>query len=138
MTPPRPRGVARRSFLRSLLLSLAAFAAFPGSGRAARDARSPRALPPADRAIAALAVGFQHSQPAAAARIARSVAAELPPRVRWFASPEQKARQARAQLLAGARVAAELARGDVALLDGWVLARSEAALAVYLRDLAPV
>jgi hypothetical protein len=41
-----------------------------------------------------------------------------------------------ADLLANARVAAELRRGFVHRIDGWVLSRSEASLCVYLHRLA--
>ena len=42
----------------------------------------------------------------------------------------------RDRLLEPARIAEELDRGDVMTVDGWVLPRSEAAVAIYLRFLA--
>jgi hypothetical protein len=42
----------------------------------------------------------------------------------------------RVHLLSPARIAEELARDEVMILDGWVLARSEAEAAIYLHALA--
>ena len=88
-----------------------------------------------DLAFAALAEVYVRAEPDGAAGVVRSVAARIPMPERWIATPARKARLARARLLHPERVAAELARSDVALLGGWVVSRSEADYAIYLHSL---
>lgn len=81
-------------------------------------------LSPADRRLAALGARLATAGPATARRLARSVAREMP----GVRSP----RTIRRRLLAPARLRREAARGDVVLVDGWLLPRSEAALCAWL------
>ncbi|MGI9590835.1 MAG: hypothetical protein ACR2P8_05665, partial [Myxococcota bacterium] len=50
-------------------------------------------------------------------------------------APEARARAVRRRWLDAARLAAEFDAGDVVRVDGWLLARSEAAAAAYLDTL---
>ena len=107
---------------------------------AARSAMSPTRGPgldlaPADRSLAALAEGFQAREPARAARICRAVERELGPLARWRASAPRRIELSRQKLLCASRVDAELEAGDVWVLDGWVVSRSEAAFAIYLHGM---
>lgn len=62
-------------------------------------------------------------RPALARRLANAVAREL---------SESGARAVRREILRADRIAAEFAAGDVLSVDGWILARSEAAACAYL------
>lgn len=70
-----------------------------------------------------------------ARKLARFAASELPAWSR-LASPQRRARLVRERLLRPERLAVEFEREEVVEIDGWMLARSEAATAVYLHTLA--
>jgi hypothetical protein len=102
--------------------------------RRAEPAASVADLSEADRRLAALGGALAAARPAAARALLRDVdrhlaTASSPPgetsRTRW----------ARDMLLDTARVRGEFMRGEVVVADGWCLARSEAALCVYLHAL---
>jgi hypothetical protein len=125
---------ARRDFLRCLL-ALAGLAWVGAvlrlpTGVRFRGRAGAAPLDAAGRAVADLAADFARAHPEHARRIVRAVEASLPTGAR-FARPAHRVTLARARLLRARRVEAELAAGDVILLDGWVLARSEAAFAIY-------
>ena len=101
-------------------------AATPGSAQSS--------LTPSDRRIAELGARLARSDPAAAGRLVRSVDTELPGWLR-LTGARRRARVVRQRLLAPARVAADLDRGEVMSIDGWLLARSEVAAAAYLHGL---
>lgn len=88
-------------------------------------------LAQADGCIAELGAILARDEPVVARRLVREVQAELPLWLR-FAGARRRACAARARLLDPARVAGDLAREDTQSIDGWWLARSEAAAAVYL------
>ena len=89
-----------------------------------------------NRRIAALGRRFEAEDPVAARRLAREVEAQVG---FWGlgTSCERRARIARARLLVRRRIGAEFSRGDVLLIDGWMLARSEGAVAAYISSLEP-
>lgn len=113
---------SRRDFLKGLALVLVlpqtACVAEPG-------------LSESDRLIASLGRKLAEDDPETAARLARLVAERMPA-LDALASAEERARAVRQQLLVGSRLAAEFDAGDVIVIDGWMLARSEATAAVYL------
>jgi len=90
-----------------------------------------------NRRVAALGRCFQAEDPELARRLAREVEAGI---ALWCigASCERRARIARARLLTSRRIGAELARGDALLINGWILARSEGAVAAYISSLEPL
>jgi len=87
--------------------------------------------------IAALGRRFKAEDPELARRLAREVEAGV---AFWCigASCERRARIARARLLTPRRIGAEFARGDALLIGGWIVARSEGALAAYISSLEPL
>jgi hypothetical protein len=97
---------------------------------------SKRHLFESDRLIASLGRCLEEENPAEARSLLRWVEARLPA---WasLAPRRRRAWIARERLLTRQRLDEEFERGDVILIDGWVLARSEGALAVYLSSLAP-
>lgn len=114
-------------------LALAGARGAAASGARARAPGSAPPLPsdPSDRRIARLGAVLWREDPATARRLARLADAQLPAWLR-LAGPSRRARALRPRLLAPARLAGELDRGEVLVLDGWVLARSEAAVAAWL------
>ncbi len=88
-------------------------------------------LSDADLRIARLAEIFARREPAAADALASWAEAQLP-RGTGDLAPIRQAEIARRQLLDPIRLADELAAEDVVTIDGWLLARSEAALAARL------
>jgi len=111
-------GLGRRVVLR--LLGVVASGPLLAWWPASTDAR----LSPADRRLAALGARLAADAPATARRLALSVAREM----RGVRRP----RVVRRWLLRRERLRRETARGDVVLVDGWVLPRSEAALCAWL------
>lgn len=100
-----------------------------------RDLLSRERLSVSDRQIAGLGARFARQDPAAARELGQWAASQLPRRSEIFGVRRQAA-AARARLLDRARLADEFAREEVVLADGWLLARSEVALAVHLAHLA--
>jgi hypothetical protein len=90
-----------------------------------------------NRRVAALGRRFHAEDPELARRLAREVEAGV---ALWCvgASCERRARIARARFLTRRRIGAEFARGDALLISGWILARSEGAVAAYISSLEPL
>jgi hypothetical protein len=90
-----------------------------------------------NRRIAAVGRRFEAENPEVARRLAREVEAYV---AVWCigASCERRARIARARFLTRRRLGTEFARGDALLIGGWILARSEAAVAAYISSLEPL
>jgi len=139
MVPWSSRRVARRTFLGVSALLACSIGAAPTRAAIALGRRWEK-LDGGDRQLANLARASVRLNPAHAARVFREVEAEVE-RTPEGAShpgrptPRNRARKARRTLLEPSRIAAELEAGEVETLDGWVLARSEARLAVYLAHL---
>jgi hypothetical protein len=108
---------------------LLALAPFLGSAGVAAPEPPPR-LSPAQRRLAAFGGRLVASDPAAAEELERFAV--------WTArsTGADDVDAVCAALLADARIAAELRRGVVHRVDGWLLARSEASACVYLHRLA--
>lgn len=126
-------GGSRRGFLALLAGASAAFA-LPGILRGLKGpglGNPPDELCESDRLIASLGRRLRSSEPATAACLSREVEARLPG---WsaFASRRRRAALVRARFLNRRQRDADLEREEIVLVDGWVLARSEAAAAVYL------
>jgi hypothetical protein len=134
---PTTHAWSRRGFLGRL----ATAASFLLLGRARAALASTQtdshdsSLTESDRLIASVAGPYTARDPRAARRIARWAEAQLPAS-RRPRSAGASAALVRTHLLRPTRIAEELARDDVMMLDGWVLARSEAAAAIYLHALA--
>lgn len=126
------RGAGRRSFLAGALRTLAGLATLPALERAARaappapSAADPRTPP--DEAY--LGAWLARSDARRARALAREVDAALPGWLR-LAGGERRLRAARRRFLDPARLARDLDAGRVLVVDGWVLARSEVAVAAY-------
>ncbi|NRA02081.1 MAG: hypothetical protein HRU00_05700 [Myxococcales bacterium] len=134
---PVARG--RREFLMRLL-GLVGAVALPWSsvahatpGARPFDSRE-SSLSESDLRIATLGRQFKTEEPVRARRLIEWVEAELPPWGR-LGTPARRARIVREQLLTSRRLAQDFERGDVVTIDGWVLARTEGAVAVYLNSL---
>ncbi|MBW2274337.1 MAG: hypothetical protein JRG96_13780 [Deltaproteobacteria bacterium] len=133
---------SRRGFLARLGTGLLALLVDParvaraGTQRTLHDPHDPHAprLTESDRLIASVAGPYAARHPDSASRITRWAEAQLPP-ARRPRTAQASAALVRAHLLQPARIARELARDEVMVLDGWVLARSEGAAAVYLHAL---
>ncbi len=124
----------RRGFLAGLLCALGGAALLrPPSARAAVARGSERPARSAGR-IAALGACLARDDGPCAQRLVRATEAELPLWLR-LASRRRRADAACRRLLDPARVARDLEREDVLCVDGWLLARSEAAAAAYLHAL---
>ena len=80
--------------------------------------------------VARLGAAFVASHRDEARGIARAVEQALP---RWhrFVDTRARTRLIEKHVLEPGRIARELERGDVMILEGWVLARSEAAAAIH-------
>ena len=117
---------------REFLAALASVLALPAAARALEPAGVE--LSASDRRIASIGRRIEREDAEAAAGLLREVEAQMPLRSA-FVSPGRRARRAREHLLTPGRLAAELEAGDVVTADGWVLARSEGALATYLDSL---
>jgi hypothetical protein len=128
---------SRRRFIAEVLGGVGFFAVL-GSGRAgsasSSEAPGPDSLGLGDRRIAVLGERCFAESPRTARALARLALRELPPSC-VFSSPKRRARLTRERLLDRARLAREFDREEVVEIDGWVLARSEAAAAVYLYTL---
>jgi hypothetical protein len=111
--------LSRRRALAVLAASLATGLLRPHAAEPAPSA--------ADRHLAALGARLAVHRP----RLARRLHAEM-----RAVSVGSSAGDVRRRLLRPRRVARELARGDVVSVDGWLLARSEAATCVLLHRLA--
>ena len=122
---------ARRGFLVTGLRTLAGLLLWRAD--AARAASRPvgARLPASEREIARLGAAFARRDPRLAARLAREVEAELPSWLRW-AGRTRRLRVARRLCLHPARIARELETDRVHSVDGWILARGEAALVAYV------
>lgn len=147
---PKPDSylLSRRWVLRftlALALGLAAFPLWSGALRSLSsrlrsdddDGRvdgSASVLDAGSLAIAALAAERATHLDGGARRIVAEVEASLPSALRQ-GPVRARAAHARRLLLSRRRIESELARNDVVVLDGWVLARSEAELAIYLHHL---
>ena len=92
-------------------------------------------LSESDLLIASLGRQLAVQDAGAAALLASWVEEQMAARYA-HASAGERARIARRQLLTRSRLTAEFDAGDVILVDGWTLARSEAAVAAYLDSLA--
>jgi hypothetical protein len=134
-TPAR-NSSSRRRFLARLFT--AALTLLLGSGRAAlaaaRQVTREAGLTESDRLIASVAGPYAARYPADARRIAAWAESQLPP-TRRRRDAGASAALVREHLLRPTRIAEELERDEVTILDGWVLARSEAAAAIYLHAL---
>jgi hypothetical protein len=125
----------RRGFLIRLLGMLAALLLPRSTARAARlDGRAAR-LSDRELRIATLGRQFAMEEPLQAHRLMGWVEARLSPWLR-FTAPARRARIARELLLTPRRLSRDFDRADVVIIDGWVLARTEGAVAVYLNSLA--
>jgi len=126
MPDPPPRGPTRRRVLGALAGALPALLLPPG-GRWARAAASKRASA-AERGIAALGERLRRSDPAGARRLLEEARARLG--AQGLSDGPTSLDRLREQLAPARRVRAELGRGDLVECGGWLLARSEARLAV--------
>jgi len=133
---PTPHAWSRRGFLARLATAALFILIGPARGTLASTHADSRdsSLTESDRLIASVAGPFAARNPGDARRIARWVEAQLPAS-RPPRGTGARAALVRAHLLQPARIAEELERDDVMMLDGWVLARSEAAAAIYLHAL---
>ena len=113
---------SRRDFLKGLTLLVA----LPPVACAAQQG-----LSESDHRIASLGRKLAEAEPELAAALVQRVAAETPG-LDAGAAPAARARVVRRQWLGPTRLAAEFDAGDVVRIDGWLLARSEAAAAAYL------
>jgi len=109
----RPGGVGRRRVLHGLVAGVAVVLS---QSRAAGTRTAPS---DAEQRLAALGARLAHEAPETAARLADEVARDV-------------RRDRPTRLLRRDRIARELAGGAVVTVDGWTLARSEAAVAAYL------
>jgi hypothetical protein len=75
------------------------------------------------------------NEPDQAHRLVRWVESQLPPWGRLLA-PARRARIARERLLTPRRLDRDFASDRVVVIDGWVLARTEGAVAVYISNLS--
>ncbi|MGH0030206.1 MAG: hypothetical protein ACQGVC_10475 [Myxococcota bacterium] len=129
---PTPGGSsARRNFLLGTLRVAAGLALLRPT--AAHAARTPGPLARPDlstRRIAGLGERLAREDRPTAERLAREVAAELPLWLR-LAGTRRRMQAARRLCLDPRRVAADLDAGRVLRVDGWILARSEVALAAW-------
>ena len=127
--------LSKRRFLRRLATVVCGLALLPPAlvfGRTASGRRGQVDLSRADRALAALGRRLGSDRPREAQHLLRWAAAQTPP----WRLPGRSAARIRQQLLDPHRLAREFASGQVLELDGWVVARSEAAAAVALNALA--
>ena len=128
--------LSKRRFLGRLATVVCGLALLPPAlvfGRTASGRRGQVDLARADRALAALGRRLGRDRPREAQRLLRWAAAQTVP---WRLAARSDADRIRQQLLDPHRLAREFASGQVLELDGWVVARSEAAAAVALNALA--
>jgi hypothetical protein len=128
--------LSKRRFLRRVATVVCGLALLPPAlvfGRTASGRRGQVELSRADRALAALGRRLGIDRPHEARRLLRWAAARTAP---WRLAGRPDAACIRQGLLDPQRLAHEFASGQVLELDGWVVARSEAAAAVALNALA--
>ena len=94
-----------------------------------------RGLSEVDHRLALLGGQFAELDSWDARCLAHEVAAALPACTRLL-SLTRRARLAKERLLEPERLAREFERGEVRVIDGWLVSRSEAALSAYLHFLA--
>jgi len=123
---------------RRLLLRLLVFIptlALPGSKVGANVAGpSPTPLCEEELRIAALGRRIVERDPELARELLRFTESQLSLRIR-LARPAIRVGLARADLLDPQRLGRDFERGEVVRVDGWVLARTEAGVAVYASSL---
>jgi hypothetical protein len=123
------------------LVGFAGVVAIPWSGAAStlpevRDFDPRRGwLADSESLVATLGEQLLREDPATARLLARWVESELPLWAR-IASPSRRGRLAREHLLTPPRIGRDFERDETLTIDGWVLARTEAAVAVYLSYLS--
>jgi hypothetical protein len=127
--PPLP-SPPRRGFLVGALRALAGLAALRARPARASQAPLPARPAPSAREIARLGEWLAQREPGRARSLAAEVEAALPAWLR-LAGSERRVRAARRLLLDPSRIARDLDCGRILSVDGWVLARSEVALAVF-------
>jgi hypothetical protein len=136
LTPCKRRGFLAR------LLGVAGALALPGSAVAVATRDPGRfdaarfSLSESESRIASLGRHLIANDPGRAEQLIRWVESQLP---LWgrVAAPARRARIARERLLTARRLDRDFERHEVVVIDGWVLARSEAAVAVYLSSFCP-
>ncbi len=129
------QGIPRRRFIASLAGMACALALGrwrPSADRGRDSAMAAGSLrSSSNRRIASLGSLFRREHPQDAQRLVRWVESQVP--VHGLpTSRERRARIVRERLLKPDRIEREFARGQVMWVDGWQLARSEGAAAVYL------
>ena len=123
---------------RSAALILALSLALPVFGRESRSTgrgHSTQGLSASDLGIASLGSHLRRTDPSAAKELLREVEEELPA-FSPLISSRRRAGLVRERFLDRSRRNADLDREEIVVIDGWVLARSEGAAAVYLSHLA--
>ncbi len=98
-----------------------------------RALRKRTRLSASDRKLAALGARLAAEQPALAHELARYVEQRIPQGDHLSAA--QLATRARRTLLRAERHRREIDRGEVVIVDGWLLSRSEVAVCAYLHRL---
>ena len=124
----------RRGFLIRLLGILGALGLPRASAGAARLDGRVAEFSDSELRIASLGRQFASEEPLQARRLMGWVEAELPLWLR-FSEPARRSRIARELLLTPRRLRRDFDRAEVVVIDGWVLARTEGAVAVYLNAL---